>query len=373
VSAPKRVLRSVPSAPAGHPSVTVVVPSYNYAHFLPETAFSVLSQDGVDLRVLIVDDGSTDDTPRVTAEIAASDPRVTVVRHENQGMIPTVNFAFGQVETEYVLKVDADDLLAPGALARATALLEAHPGVAFVYGRPEHFRGPTPELAESATRSWTLWSGREWLARRCRTGVNLISQPEVVIRTSMLHRAMPIRADLPHTSDLHLWLQLAAMGDVGRVNGPIQGYYREHDGSMQRTVNSGRLFDLQARRKAFDLVFAAEAAELPGAQELHDRVRRTLAGGALDRACRAYDRGRVGEEPVDEFVAFAFETWPAADELPEHAALERRRAVGAERAQRHPRFFADAVVRRAMEETSRWRWRRTGEVAALRPAHLSQR
>jgi hypothetical protein len=349
-----------------------MVPAYNYARYLRECAASVLSQRAVDVRLLIVDDCSTDDTPAVTRELAA-DPRVTVLRNEpNRGHIPSVNRGFAQVDTDYVVKLDADDLLAPGALARATALLDTRPEVGFVYGRPHHFSGPTPQLDDAPSRSWTFWSGREWVARRCRTGVNAISQPEVVIRTSLLRRALPIREELPHTSDLHVWLQLASMGDVARINGPAQGCYREHDQSMQRTVNSGRFFDLCARRDAFDSAFARQAGALPGAGELHDCARRTLAGAAIDRACRAYDRGRTGEEPVDAFLAFALETWPRAEELPEWAALERRRSMGPARAARDPRFFAGALIRRAFEETSRLRWRHTGEVGPLRWQHLAQ-
>jgi hypothetical protein len=217
-----------------------------------------------------------------------------------------------------------------------------------------------------------LWSGREWVARRCRTGVNAISQPEVVMRTALLRQASPIRVELPHTSDLHLWMQLASMGEVARINGPAQGYYREHDASMQRTVNSGLFYDLRARRDAFDSVFAAQAGNLAGAGELHGLARRTLAGAALDRACRAYDRGRTTQEPVDDFVAFALDTWPGARGMPEWAALERRRSAGPGRAARDPRFLAGALVRRAFEEASALRWRHTGEVGPLRWQQLAQ-
>ena len=369
----KRVLRRVPSTPSERPAVTAVVPAYNYARYLRDCTGSVLSQRDVDVRLIIVDDCSTDETPQVTAALAA-DPRVTVVRNEpNRGHIPSVNRGYELVETAYVVKLDADDLLAPGALARATALLDAHPGISFVYGRPRHFSGPLPREADSPARSWTLWPGRDWIARLCRMGVNAISQPEVVMRTASLRRALPIPTELPHTSDMHLWMQLAAMGDVGRINGPAQGYYREHDQSMQRTVNAGVLFDLSSRRDAFDSVFARQASSLPDAQELHDLARRTLAGNGLDRACRAYDRGRTEEVPVDDFVAFAFETWPRADELPEWAALERRRSRGPARAARDPRFVVASVVRRAFEEASKLRWRHTGEVGPQRWQHLGAR
>jgi len=357
----------VPSTPARRPSITALVPAYNYARYLPECARSVLTQRDVDVRLLIVDDCSTDETPAVTADIADNDARVSVIRNDpNRGHIPSVNRGLEQVETEYVLKLDADDLLTPGALARATALLEAHREVAFVYGRPKHFRGEAPHAGESRASRWTIWSGRDWVARRCESGINVISQPEVVIRTDVLRTALPIRTELPHTSDLHLWMQLASLGDVGRINGPAQGFYREHAASMQRTVHAGAIFDLRARRDAFDSFFAAEGALLEGAAELHTLARRTLAESALDAACRAFDRGRAHDAPVDEFAAFALETCSDGRRLPGWAALERRRSVGAARAGRHPRFVAAAVRRRAFEEIGRWRWKRTGEWGPMR-------
>ena len=361
----KRIRQGIRSRPRRRPTVSVVIPAYNYARFLGDCAESALSQHSVDLQLIVVDDCSTDDTSRVTAGLAA-DPRVTVIRNDpNKGHIPSVNEGLARATGEYVVKLDADDLLAPGALARATALLDARPDISFVYGRPQHFTGQRPLPVESPPRSWTVWAGRDWLAERCRTGLNAISQPEVVTRASALRRAAPIRTELPHTSDLHLWMQLAALGNVGRVNGPAQGYYREHSDSMQNTVNAGALFYLQSRRDAFDSVFANEAAALPDAAGLHRLARRNLAAAALDAACRAYDRGRTDDAPIEGFVAFARETWPHAGELPGWHALERRRALGAERAARHPRFVADALVRRGLEEVSRWRWRRTGEMGRL--------
>ena len=271
----KRVLRRVPSAPRRRRGVTVVVPAYNYARYLPECASSVLTQRDVDVRLVIVDDCSTDGTPAVTAALAAGDPRVTVVRSPvNRGHIPSVNAGLERVETEYVVKLDADDLLPPGALARATALLEAHPAVAFVYGRPLHFSGPAPRPNDAPTRSWTIWPGADWVAACCRGAANAISQPEVVIRTSVLRRIGAIAAELPHTSDLHTWMRLASVGDVGRVNGPVQGCYRVHDASMQRTVHSGVLFDLRGRREAFEAALAADAGVLSGMDDLRAAARR---------------------------------------------------------------------------------------------------
>ena len=74
------------------PTVSVIVPCYNYAEFLPRCLGSILDQPDVDVSVLVIDDCSSDDTPAVAAALAASDPRVEVRRHEvNKGHIATYN------------------------------------------------------------------------------------------------------------------------------------------------------------------------------------------------------------------------------------------------------------------------------------------
>jgi glycosyl transferase family 2 len=359
----KRVRSGVPSAPRTPARVTVVVPAYNYARYLPDCAGSVLGQRDVDVKLIIADDASTDDTPRVTAEMAAADPRVTVLRNaRNKGHLPTVNAALDLVDTKYVVKLDADDLLAPGSLARATALLEDSPDVGFVYGRPQHFSGPVPQLPDTPTKSWTVWPGADWVAARCESGANVISQPEVVMRTSAARQVGWFCAELPHTSDMGLWLKLASVAKVGRINGPAQGIYRIHDASMQRTVHAGVMMDLEGRRDAFDLVLSAHAATLPDSDELRRRARRALAVTALEYANRAFDRGRTADKPIDELVAFALDVSAETRTLREWKALEHRRTVGAARAARHPRFFVDALTRRISEELGYRHWLRTGEL-----------
>jgi Glycosyl transferase family 2 len=361
----KLLIRRVPSAPAKPAAVTAVIPAYNYARFLPDCVGSVLSQTGVEVRLLVIDDCSQDETQTVLSGLQATDPRITVIRHErNRGHIPSVNEGLELVDTEYVVKLDADDMLASGSLARATALLQAHPEVAFVYGRPQHFSGRAPRRVRAMRRSWTIWPGAEWVAARCQCADNAISQPEVVMRTESLRRVGSVCPELTHTSDLHLWLRLGSIGDVGRVNGPVQAYYRVHQESMQRTVHAGELFRFRARRAAFDSAFQAEAGALPGAGQLHDTFRQAIARLALDCACHRFDRGRTeaNGETIEEFMTFALETWPAAARSSEWNALQRRRAVGAERAPRRRRFVAAAMRRRARMEFRRWRWRHTGEL-----------
>jgi Glycosyl transferase family 2 len=357
----KRLYRNVPERPPHPPRVSVVVPTYNYGRFLPGCVESALSQPGVDVDVLVVDDASTDGTATVIADLVERHPEVRAVQHAtNQGHIASFNEGLFGVDGTYVVKLDADDLLPPGALGRATALLETHPEVGLVYGRPVHFEDAAPARPPGPARSWSIWWGRDWVANRCRRGCNTISNPEVVMRTEIMRKAGGQKASVPHTSDLELWLEMASLADVGRVNGPVQGYYRVHASSMQRTVHAGKLQDISGVRDAFDVAFAGAAGTLPGAEELHATARRRVAQRALDLACRAYERGKTEVYPVDDLVALALATWPEAAGLPEWRALERRRRIGADRAPKMPHLVARALLRRAEEEINLRRWHVTG-------------
>ena len=121
-------------------SVSVIIPSYNYAHFLPDCVGSVLSQKNVDVEVLILDDCSTDETPDVAARLA-TDPRVSFRRHEqNMGHLATYNEGLEWATRDYTSLLSADDLLVPGALRRAAELMDAKAEVGMVYGHSVYFQ-----------------------------------------------------------------------------------------------------------------------------------------------------------------------------------------------------------------------------------------
>jgi glycosyltransferase involved in cell wall biosynthesis len=340
--------------------VDVVVPCYNYGHFLTACVESVLAQEGVEVNVLVVDDGSVDQSAAIAHALAARDSRVRLISlPKNVGMIPAVNRGISEITGEYFVKLDADDLLSPGSLKRSVELLERYPNVGFVYGRPRHFTGNVPPPVRRGRPRWIIWSGAEWFALRCSVGVNCISQPEVVIRSSALREIGGYNPQLPHTSDVEMWLRLSVMSDVGRINGVDQGYYRVHPNSMQRTVNAGVMTDLIGRRDAFISTFALADDRLRDAAELEATVRRTLAAEALDEACRTYDRDKVDPQLEDKLVDFAMTTYPAAASLPEWSGLQKRRKRGRQ-SRWLPSSLLAAAIRRGRWEIARLRWVRTG-------------
>jgi glycosyltransferase involved in cell wall biosynthesis len=338
-------------------SVSVVIPCYNYGHFLPDAIGSALDhQDGLDVRVLVIDDASTDGSADVAREIAAARRGVEVVAHRaNRGHIATYNEGLLEwADGDYTVLLSADDRLTPGALRRAADLLEAHPRVGFSYGHPLHVRDGTPlPPARTTVRGWSVWSGSWWLNRRFRDSHNCISSPEVVVRTSLQRQVGGYDPALPHTGDIEMWLRLAAHADVGYVRGVDQAYYRVHGNNMTRYRTE--LVDLRQRRLAYESVLARCAGRLPEAARLSDVVHRRLAAEALWSAARAYDRGRTDQAPVDELISFALDCWPDAKKLPVYQGLRMRQRIGPRVMPYLQPFVLSAVARKA----ENWWWWRT--------------
>jgi glycosyltransferase involved in cell wall biosynthesis len=260
--------------------VSVVVPCYNYGAYLPAAVESVLRQPRVDVDVLVVDDASTDGSGEVADALAAADERVQVIRHRvNMGHIATYNEGLALARGTYVVLLSADDLLTDGALARATDLMEAEPSVGLVYGSSVRFSGALPPPARLRVRSWTIWDGHSWLAEQCRSGLNRIASPEVVMRTSVLHEIGGYLRELPHSGDYEMWLRAATAADIGLLGAVDQAFYREHVQSMSRTTYSPLLVQLESRAEAFEHLFAARGHLVPDSDRLR---RRALAAITLD-------------------------------------------------------------------------------------------
>jgi glycosyltransferase involved in cell wall biosynthesis len=322
------------------PSVSVIIPCYNYGHYLRQCVDSALSQEGVEVSVLVIDDASPDGSARVAREIASAEPRVQVVCHEvNRGNIATYNEGISMVAGDYTVLLSADDLLTPGCLARATALMEEHPSVGLVYGFPVDFTDARRPVARTRPESWIIWEGRDWIAQRCRAGRNIVRSPEVVLRTGLLHELGGYRPDLPHAADFELWMRVATAADVGFVAGADQAYYRLHSQNMHQSVYD-MVDDFSQRLASFDAVFDERAAAVPEAGRLRDLAHRQVARKALEQAARdtahrALARNAllsrigvtsaraVGEESVDAYVEFALKAWPDAEQLSEWRVLDR--------------------------------------------------
>lgn len=338
------------------PSVSVVIPCYNYARYLPEAVASALEQTEVDVDVVIVDDASTDGSGQLALELASADPRIQPILHaENMGHIATYNDGLSRAAGEYVVLLSADDLLAPGSLARSTALMENHPEVGLVYGYAEEFSETVPP-SSGKRASWSLWRGEEWIGIMCRRGSNIIMNPEAVLRRTVMEQLSGYRTDMPHAADMDLWLRAAAISGVGRVNGPVQAYYRVHGQNMHLTDFSATLDDIRARREVFDEFCTISGPALARPRQFLHAARKALAIEAVRAAIHLadVDGGQPGHSSA--LADFASQTDSTITTSPLWASYLRRSSGNSSIAER---TFSEFVYR--WRWSLQWRrWRRSG-------------
>jgi hypothetical protein len=305
--------------------VDVIIPCYNYGRYLPGCVRSVLDQAGVHVRVLVIDDASTDGSGQIADEFARTDSRIEVRRHAtNHGHIATYNEGFAWASEDYALLLSADDLLTTGALSRATSLLDAHSDVGLAYGGQILFDSDQPPPQDDGYAGpCRIRSGRHFIAGCCQTGGNPIPTPTAVVRTSLWKRLGGYRTDLPHTADMELWLRLAAHADVG-VIGASQAFKRMHASNMQHQYLSAGLGDLPHRLAAFEALFLEYGRQLPAG--LRQTARATLAEQAFWAASSALDGGDLSAS--QQCLDFAQQLNPALRQEPHWTRLAWKRLLG---------------------------------------------
>lgn len=349
-----RLLR--PRPPVSRPTATVVIPCYNYGHFLPDAVRSATDlQPGVDVEVIVVDDASPDGSGEVARRLAEADARVRVVQHDqNKGHLRTYNDGLAHATGDYVALLSADDLLAEGSLARAAALMQHHPSVGFVYGLTDKFHDQ-PRTASVRVRSWGLWPGREWYDGRVRRGSNPVLSPEVVMRRDLIDDLGHYDLHLPHTADMFLWLRAAQRMDVARVNGPVQAHYRMHEQQMH-WVQFGWTDDLRERLETLLRAIDEDPDPAQRTDERRRATRRAIASDAVGLATKAHDQDRHDELPVAALVDLAKEVDPSITTTSTWRAYE-----AAARRDGHPVRIRAARTARLARRGARWlRHRRYG-------------
>ncbi|MSP11789.1 MAG: glycosyltransferase family 2 protein [Chloroflexi bacterium] len=186
--------------------VTVAIPVYNGSHYIAQTIGSAQAQSYPDVEIIVIDDGSTDDTAAV---VQACGGDVQYVYQKNQGVSAARNHALHLSQGKYIVFLDADDLWKPGYLDRLVSLLERHPAAAaaycgYQYIDPQNnllFQHSTQVVDPAAFYS-TIVAG------------NFIAIDSVLIRKSVLERIGGFNSQFHGTEDTDLLLRLPSQGPV---------------------------------------------------------------------------------------------------------------------------------------------------------------
>lgn len=211
--------------------ITIVIPSYNYARFLPEAVRSAIEQreDGLVLEVLVMDDGSTDETGAVAASFGGE---INYLRQSNSGLSATRNAGMRAAAHDMVLFLDADDVLLPGAVKALWEAWRAAPeGLAVMAGREivvDAFlqpKGPPPTPQTGAVQEI---AARD-LVIRSRFAPAVLADRRVLLGLG------GFESGLRASEDRDMWIRVAARHQVAKLD-KVTLWKRDHGGNMSRAA-----------------------------------------------------------------------------------------------------------------------------------------
>ncbi len=239
-----------PSAPiaAAVPRVSVIIPAYNVARFLPETLDSVLAQTLPAHEILVINDGSPD-TPELEQVLTPYLSRIRYLVQENRGLSGARNTGIRAATGDLIALLDGDDLWLPNYLQSQTAVLAEHPELDLVYCNARFFgAGHIHDGIDYMTLCPSAGepTAAALIARRCHVFVSVLARASVL-------RQVPFDEDLRSSEDFDCWLRLAAAGHRLGYHREILVRYRKHAASLSADTTGMARANLRVLRKATSL------------------------------------------------------------------------------------------------------------------------
>jgi glycosyltransferase involved in cell wall biosynthesis len=261
--------------------VSVIVPTYNRHAMVGEAVASVLTQRDADFELIVVDDGSTDESGATLADLAGRNKNVTIARTERQGPAAARNHAVAMARAPLIAFLDSDDLWAPGKLRRQLAFMCEHPACAI-----------------SQTSEIWIRDGRRvnpGLRHRKRAGdifldslrTCLISPSAVILRAELFRARGGFDEDLAAAEDYDLWLRILVDHEVGLLDEPLV------------TRRAGHHDQLSSSIPAIDRFRVIALMKLLADDRLSDD-RRAAVTDVLVEKCRILAQGALRRERASE-------------------------------------------------------------------------
>ncbi len=207
------------------PSVSVILPAYNCGQLLRQAVESVRRQTYEDFELIVVDDGSTDDTPAVIEELGSGWEKIRPVRAAHGGLAAARNRGIEAMRGEWIALLDADDLWLPEKLQRCMDYLRANPHLSIVYTPMKPIRMDGTPMAG---HSKPCHAGR--LTRALFQSI-FIHDPAAVFHRRVIHQCGGFDESLPVCVGHEFWLRVSTKFEIGLIDEPL-ALRRWHEQSL---------------------------------------------------------------------------------------------------------------------------------------------
>jgi glycosyltransferase involved in cell wall biosynthesis len=285
--------------------ISVIIPAYNAARFLPDTIESVLRQSSSDWELLIINDGSQDRTGEIASQYAEQDARIRSFDIPNAGVAAARNAGFQRSDrqSQFICYLDHDDAWLPNALESLTSALEAHPDAVAASGLPESIDATGRPAARDDVRAYCR---DRWAVE----GARLIRQPEdqrttfscfavrncvitpglMMIRRSAHEQCGAFDESLSGYDDWDMWLRLSRLGDFAFLNRTVL-QYRLHESNQSRAHKTME----RQERLLYSKLFSTKVESPERLDQLRWGFRHRARLNYLDRMSWARDAFRNGQ------------------------------------------------------------------------------
>ncbi|MDZ8221837.1 MULTISPECIES: glycosyltransferase [unclassified Nostoc] len=226
------------------PNVSVIIPTYQRADLVSETIESVLAQTYTDYEIIVVNDGSTDNTREVLAQFK---DKITVIHQENKGLPAARNTGIIASRGRYIAFVDDDDLWIPYKLEKQVACFESNPNIGLVYSNMIYFK----DNRVFSSKMWPKGSHpsgvlQDWMLFM----IDYIPVPTVVVRRECFDEVGLFDETLTSCEDYDLWLRIIEKFPVHFLNEPV-AFYRLSTNSMSKNKERMLVNEIRVQEKAF--------------------------------------------------------------------------------------------------------------------------
>lgn len=214
--------------------ISVIIPTYNYAHFLPLALESVLNQNYKNFEIIIVDDGSEDDTEKIVKNISKKNGGVKIhyIKHpKNLGFAEAMNSGVSVSNGEYINFLSADDILLPNFLEKEVTLLDKEKGVAMVYSAIVFIDEKGKRKRKQKLRKWQILKD-SYSSLIIGNHINLVT---CLVRSKLLKVCGHFNPKIKQMPDWDMWLRVSKKGNIAYIPEYL-ALYRVHKASLTGAI-----------------------------------------------------------------------------------------------------------------------------------------
>ncbi len=226
------------------PLVSIIVPAHNHAEYVSDCISSILDQDYANIDLIVINDGSTDDTGKIIEALLKKHPfGFRYITKANKGLIKALNQGIKLAHGEYICEIASDDMLLPGSIKKRVEYLRRHPGIDVVFADAYIIDNNIKTNIRLRVKKKS-YSSSEHSVKDLIEGRAKIFFPSGMFRKSIFQKLDGFDEDFQYSEDVTIWYQLALYAQIAYLDEPVM-YYRKHSGN----TSISPAFKIEIRRE----------------------------------------------------------------------------------------------------------------------------